>query len=235
LKTESAVQNPVPPQEGVAEAEVKRGISLIQLIKYGGIVGHSIILLSFIAVGLAIEYAFSIRHAKIAPPKDIAVIRNLISEHKIEVLKKLDQKKASYLTQVVIAGLHEVSLGYEVMIKAMEDASEALSAQIARKVEHLNVISNIAPMLGLLGTVTGMLRCFYTISQIRGSVEPQMLARGIFEALVTTVEGLIVAIPTLYLYAIFRNRVDECTGRASLIAEELLTSFKFENNQGQGE
>ena len=86
-------------------------------------------------------------------------------------------------------------------------------------------------MLGLLGTVTGMLRCFNELSQIKGTIEPQELARGIFEALVTTVEGLIVAIPALYFFAVFRNRVDECTGEASLIAEELVTSFKPENQE----
>jgi biopolymer transport protein ExbB len=108
----------------------------------------------------------------------------------------------------------------------MEDAGEALSAGIARKIEHLNIIANISPMMGLLGTVIGMLRCFNEISQVTGAIDPKQLAGGIFEALVTTCMGLIVAIPSLYFYAIFRNRADEITGETSLIAEEMLTSFK---------
>ena len=115
------------------------------------------------------------------------------------------------------------------LIKAMEDASEALSAGIARKIEHLNVIGNISPMMGLLGTVIGMLRCFNEISQATGAIEPKQLAGGIFEALITTCMGLVVAIPSLYFYALFRNRVDEITGEASLAAEELVTSFKPES------
>ena len=71
-----------------------------------------------------------------------------------------------------------------------------------------------------------MLRCFNEISQVTGAIDPKQLAGGIFEDLVTTCMGLIVAIPALYFYAIFRNRVDEITGETSLIAEEMLTSFK---------
>ncbi len=112
------------------------------------------------------------------------------------------------------------------MIKAMEDASEALTAGFSRRIEHLNVIGNISPMLGLLGTVIGMLRCFNEISHMAGAIEPKQLAGGIFEALVTTCMGLIVAIPSLYCYAIFRNRIDEYTGEAALEAEQLMSSFK---------
>jgi biopolymer transport protein ExbB len=86
-------------------------------------------------------------------------------------------------------------------------------------------------MMGLLGTVIGMLRCFNEISQVTGAIEPKQLAGGIFEALVTTCMGLIVAIPALYFYALFRNRVDEFTGTASLAAEELVASFKTDNER----
>jgi len=225
-QSEPSPQAALQPAPQAPGQEAKKGMNLLQLIKYGGIVGHTIIVLSFVAVALSIDYAYSIRIAKLAPPKDIAVIKKLIREGKVEEFKKMDQRKMSYLTRVVVTGINDLHFGYEAMIKAMEDTGEMLNAHIARKVEHLNLISNIAPMLGLLGTVTGMLRCFNAISQIRGTVEPQMLAQGIFEALVTTVEGLIVGIPALYLYTIFRNRVDEYTGQASLVAEELVTAFK---------
>ena len=207
----------------------KKEMSLFELIKKGGIVGIMIILLSFVAVALIIDYSLTIRKSKLAPPSDIAELKNLIRNKKFTAIKKLDQGKTSFLAHVVIAGLKETNLGYQTMIKAMEDSSEALSAGIARKIEHLNVIGNISPMMGLLGTVIGMLRCFNEISQATGAIEPKQLAGGIFEALITTCMGLVVAIPSLYFYALFRNRVDEITGEASLAAEELVTSFKPES------
>ena len=212
---------PQPP-----EHQDNRGMNLLQLIKDGGIIGHIIIVLSFVAVALSIEYAYTIRPAKLAPPKDIAVIKKLIRENKIEEFKKMDQRKMSYLAKVVVTGLNDLNCGYGAMIQAMDDASEMLHAQIARKVEHLHLISNIAPLLGLLGTVAGLLRCCNAISQIRGAVELQQLAQGVFEALVTTAEGLFVGIPALYLAAVFRNRMAECTCQASLIAKELVTALK---------
>jgi len=205
-------------------------MSLFKLIQLGGIVGWVIILLSCFALGLVIEYAISIRRPRLAPPRDILVLQKLIRERKFDEILKLDRGKTSFLTQVVLAGLKETAQGYSAMLKAMEDTVEALNAALARKIEHLNVIGNIAPMLGLLGTVTGMLRCFNEISQVTGAVEPQQLAGGIFEALITTCMGLIVAIPTIYCYALFRNRVDELTAETALRAEELVNAFKTEMN-----
>jgi len=213
-----------------AETPSNGPLSLFKLILLGGVDGWLIILLSCLALGLVIEYATSIRRPRLAPPRDILVLQKLIHERRFDDILKLDSGKTSFLTQVVIAGLKETSQGYNAMLKAMEDTVEALNAALARKIEHLNVIGNIAPMLGLLGTVTGMLRCFNEISQVTGAIEPQQLAGGIFEALITTCMGLIVAIPTIYCYALFRNRLDELTAETALRAEELVHAFKTEVN-----
>jgi len=89
----------------------------------------------------------------------------------------------------------------------------------------------VAPLISLI--TLNSYRCFNEISQVSGSIDPKQLAGGIFEALVTTCLGLIVAIPTLYFYAIFKNRVDELSGEASIAAEEIVASFRPES-EGQG-
>ena len=208
----------------------KEQMSLLDLIKKGGVVGYLIILLSILSFALIIDYLFSIRKSKILPAHDIARLREFIKNREPETIADLEEGRTSFLTKVTVAGLKESRRGYASMIKAMEDASEAHAAGIARKTEHLSVIGNIAPMLGLLGTVIGMLRCFNEIAHAAGAIEPKQLAGGIFEALITTCMGLIVAIPSLYCYAVFKNRVDEYTGEASLEAERLVSAFQDEQN-----
>jgi biopolymer transport protein ExbB len=206
-------------------------MSLFDLIQKGGVVGYMIIVLSIVSLGLIIDYFFTIRKATILPSKDVAALRTLIENRNPAEMAAFERSEPSFLSKVTLAGLKESHHGYDAMVKAMEDAAEALASGIARKTEHLNVIGNISPMLGLLGTVIGMLRCFNEIAHVAGTIEPKQLAGGIFEALVTTCMGLIVAIPALYCYAIFRNRVDEYSGEASLLAEQLVSPFKSAKNE----
>ena len=215
-----------PNEANTKAAKTDKKMSLLDLIKKGGLVGYLIILLSIVSLGLILDYSFTTRRSSIIPSKDMDMLQDLIKNGSLEKLPKLDSPKASYLTMVTMAGLRESKQGYPSMLKAMEDSAELLANRIARKTEHLNVIGNISPMMGLLGTVIGMLRCFNEIAHTTGAIEPRQLAGGIFEALVTTCMGLVVAIPSLYCYALFRNRVDEFTGEASLAAESLLASFK---------
>ena len=214
--------DPVTTDEG----EKVTVMSLLDIIKKGGVVGYLIILLSIVSLGLILDYSLTIRKAKILPPEEVASLKEMIEKGQFHEADKIEEKHQSFLSKVTLAGLKETKLGYDAMIKAMEDTSEALTSGIARKIEHLNVIGNISPMMGLLGTVIGMLRCFNEIANVAGAIEPKQLAGGIFEALVTTCMGLIVAIPSLYCYAVFKNRIDEFTGEASIMAESLVSSFK---------
>ena len=215
------------------EDDTAKQVSLFALIDKGGVVGYLIMLVSVVALALIIDYLLTIRLSRIMPAADLAKLSKLIEQRQFDNLAELEGDQNSFLTRVTSAGLREVNLGYDAMIKAMEDTSEALAAGIARKTEHLNVIGALSPMLGLLGTVLGMLQVFNEIAMTPGAIEPRQLAEGIFQALVTTCLGLIVAIPALYSYAIFRNRVDEFTGEAALAAERLVSPFKLEQAENK--
>jgi len=217
------------PEETLEKDNHDKTMSIFQLIMKGGVVGGLIILLSCVALGLIIDYAVTIRKEKLAPPDQIVTFKKLIKERKIKEAMEMAGEKPCFLSNMLSAGLNEINVGYQAMIKAMEDSAEAMSSGLARKIEHLNVIGNISPMMGLLGTVIGMLRCFNEISQVTGAIDPKQLAGGIFEALVTTCLGLIVAIPTIYFYSIFRNRIDELTGEVSIAAEEIIAAFKHDD------
>ncbi len=221
-----------PPEDRAVDAMMPdEEMTMFQLVVKGGVVGGLIILLSCVALGLVIDYAITIRRAKLAPVEDVTAFKEMVEKRDFGRVREMAKARPTFLAAVVTAGLDELNLGYPAMIKAMEDTAEAHTARQARRIEHLNVIGNISPMMGLLGTVIGMLRCFNEISQVSGSIDPKLLAAGIFEALVTTCLGLIVAIPTLYFYAIFRNRLDELAGEASVAAEQILSFFKSDGGQ----
>ncbi|MBN2292731.1 MAG: MotA/TolQ/ExbB proton channel family protein, partial [Pirellulales bacterium] len=124
------------------------------------------------------------------------------------------------------AGLAEVEGGWTAIEKAVEDATADQSARLFRKIEYLSVIGNIAPMLGLLGTVIGMIFAFHQVAETQGAARAGDLAEGIYLALVTTVEGLIVAIPALAAFAVFRNRVDQLVAEVAYSAQHTLAPLK---------
>jgi biopolymer transport protein ExbB len=201
--------------------------SLIDLIQFGGWVGYIIILLSVGAVALVVEYSLSIRQKALAPDEEIDLLTALVASGAYDqVSGKLDDESCSFLTTVVARGVREHDRGYDVVVKHMEDASDEQTGRLLRKIEHLNLIANISPMLGLLGTVMGMVASFNQISVSVGGVDPRRLAGGIFEALMTTVMGLIVAIPSLYAYGIFRNRVDSVVADTGAKAEDIVAPLK---------
>jgi biopolymer transport protein ExbB len=116
--------------------------------------------------------------------------------------------------------------GWTEVEKAMEDATAEQAARLFRRIEYLSVIGNIAPMVGLLGTVTGMLLAFKQVADTEGNAGAAQLADGIYQALVTTVAGLLIAIPALGAFALFRSRVDQLVAESAYAALHALSPLK---------
>jgi biopolymer transport protein ExbB len=108
----------------------------------------------------------------------------------------------------------------------MEDAAQQENARLHRKIEYLSLLSSVAPMLGLLGTVWGMVIAFQRVAETHGRADPGQLAGGIYQALYTTVIGLIIAIPGLACYGFLRNRIDDLSAECALLAERVLAPLK---------
>ncbi len=198
----------------------------LAMLQAGGLIGYLIILLSLVAVTLMIEHALSIRHKILMPPVLIAEIQQTLSQGQLGVALQKCQENNSVLADVLAAGMSEYELGWPAMEKATEEALAEEASRLYRKIEYLNVIGNIAPMLGLLGTVVGMVFAFQNLADSEGYARAGDLAEGIYLALVTTVQGLVVAIPSLAAYSIFSNRVAFLMAETIFVAEQVLSPIK---------
>ncbi len=197
-----------------------------QFVVAGGPIGWLLIGLDVASWGLILEYLLRIRRTKMLPEPTRVRIAGLLAKRQYREVIEYTAADGSFLAQVVHAGLAEANHGLAAMERAMAEACEVRTSGLLRKVELLNVIGNVAPMLGLLGTVYGMIVTFNRIVQAGGLPDPALLADGIGIALVTTFWGLVVAVPALAVYAFMRNRIDGVSAEVALAAGELLNSVR---------
>ncbi|MDR3183734.1 MAG: MotA/TolQ/ExbB proton channel family protein [Planctomycetaceae bacterium] len=190
-------------------------MNVFTLIQASGVIGYTIILLSFVAVALIIEYAVQIRRSILSPPALGGELRQLLAQGQLAPALEKCRNDKSVLSQILLAALLQCEFGWAAVEKAGEEEAAKQASKLYRRAEYLSVIGNIAPMLGLLGTVVGMVFAFEQLASAEGYVRAADFAQGIYLALVTTVEGLLVAIPSLTAYSFFNNRI------AALMTETL--------------
>ena len=208
-----------------------REISLWETIASGGVIGWLIIAMSFVAVALIAEHFFTIRRQRILPGELEKKLADSLDQGLHDQARGLCGQDGSFLAHVIDAGLARRGgmFGFFDMQSAMQEVSEREVSRLYRKLEYLSFIAATAPMLGLLGTVTGMIRSFNKIAVTEGMAKPSELAGGISEALVTTCMGLIVAIPVMFFVSQFRNRIDSYIAEAETVVERLMGRFRNPN------
>jgi len=210
----------------VAFAQEREGKTLGDVIKDGGLIGFIIIGMSVAALALTIEHIITIRRDKIVPPELIDELEALFEEEEYQEALELCESEPNFLTNILSAGLPKINAGFEAMEKAMDEVSEEETIKLQQKISWLNLIANLAPMMGLLGTVYGMIVAFNEITKLGPNVTPADLSTGISAALVTTMLGLIVAIPTMAAFFYFRNKVIKVSLELAAIADDLVERFR---------
>ena len=210
------------------ETETSGGF--LEIVFSGGIVGISImislILLSMLTAYLVFEQMMTLRKKEIIPDGLAEQVRQLIAAGKIKEAEQLCRAQPSPFSYILVNGLAEADLGWAGAEKALEDAIAEQAARLYRKIEYLSVIGNIAPMIGLLGTVTGMIFAFREVAVSQGTAGAADLAEGIYSALVTTVAGLLIAIPALGAFAVFRNRIDQIIAESAFLAQQIFSPIR---------
>ena len=193
----------------------------------GGWITWLILIPGSITTGaLVIQGFMAIRRSVLIPESLQTQVQELFDERKFRETVELTAGEPSLLGQVVHAALNEASGGYAAMQDAIVEASDDYTTRMRRQIEHLNLIGNVSPMVGLFGTVFGMIEAFNAIVEMGGAPEPAKLAEGISIALVTTFWGLLVAIQALTFFSLLRNRIDALGEECGGVAEELLTVFR---------
>lgn len=215
------------PTGGASDSDEEKTRTALDTILDGGIVGFLIIILSMISVGFIVEHSMSIRKSVLMPDAALNEVDELVEAGKID--EAIDACAAPenncMATLVMLAGLERYQsseFGFAEYKAAVEEAGEDQTGQLYRKTEVLGLIGSISPMLGLTGTVLGMIEAFNAIAASGGMARPDELAGGIGQALVTTLLGLVVAIPTMIAFSYFRNKIDSIVAEAGKRIEQIL-------------
>lgn len=216
---------------------------LLELLTAGGAPGVALIvlllLLSLAAFALAVEQFLSLRESVLAPEGLSSRVAKRLDSGDLLAAQRACDEHACFLGEVIRTAIDEArelspAVTWQHLEKSMEDTIEAGSAKLLRRVDYLSVIGNLAPMVGLLGTVVGMILAFKEVAATQGAATAGELASGIYQALVTTVGGLLVAIPSLAAYAVLRSRVDAITAVVALEAERATRPLKKALLRGSG-
>lgn len=205
--------------------------SLVEYILAGGSIGFVIIALSLVAVGLVIAQLVRVRMARLAPGYVQSNLDTLLARRDVKTALAFcqDPENDSFMTRVFGSALARCArspFGFLELKSALEEAGQQETSRLYRATDSIGLIASIAPMLGLLGTVVGMVGAFDTISITEGVTRPDQLAGNISQALITTVMGLVVAIPTTAAYTYLRNRIDSFVSEISETTEAIASHLE---------
>jgi biopolymer transport protein ExbB len=181
---------------------------LFELIRAGGFLMWPILACSIISMAIIAERFWSLRETKIAPTNLVANVWQWHKSDQLDAKRIQALRTNSPLGMILAAGLLNRKHSREIMKESIEEVGRLVAHGLERFLNTLGTISSITPLLGLLGTVIGMIKVFTVITS-QGIGDPSILSEGISEALLTTAAGLSVAIPSLMFYRYFRGKVDD--------------------------
>jgi len=181
---------------------------------------------SIVTIALIIQFAMKARKIVICPDEVKDTVAQMLDEKKFREAIDYTANDKTLLGLLLAAALRSAGSGYDAMIQAINETADPEIVKMLRPLEYLSVIGNVGPMLGLFGTVYGIIVAFAGLVSAGGKPDPAALAGGISTALVTTFWGLIIAMPAVTAYAVLRNKIDEFTTDAIKAAEEVIAPLK---------
>lgn len=197
-------------------------MKLIDMFLKGGLVMWPILACSIIAVAISIEKFLVIRKSKINVPAFSIKIRGILKKKDVPSAMGYCMEEKSPIANIIRRGLKKIKFGRRRVLEAIEVAGKQEISKLEKGLSTLATVAGAAPMLGFLGTVTGMITAFMKIQELQGSASPSDLASGIWEALLTTAFGLFVGIPALAMYNYFVSLINKIVLDMERVATDVL-------------
>jgi len=199
---------------------------LAWMIRASGIFGFLIMLVSFVMVAIIMMIGLQLRRDNFLPASFVEQFEQRLQAKDYQGAYEAAKGSDSFIGRVLSAGMARLSRGFEEAEAGMQEIGEDETMAMEHKIGYLALIGSVAPMLGLLGTVQGMVLSFQVIATSTTSPKPSELADGIATALFTTLEGLVVAIPAIIFYALFKNRLARFLMECGFVASNLMKNFQ---------
>ncbi len=199
----------------------ENGMTMWETMRSGGGVMILLAFLSVAGLGLIIYYFLTMKTERLLPKKFLEKVLAVLEKKRTQEARMLCSSNNNLIANIVETGLSHVGRDQEVIKEAIQDEGRRSIEDLRQKLSYLADIAAIAPMVGLLGTVLGMIQAFNVIAFQAGAVKPVLLASGISKAMVTTATGLIIAIPAMIFYSYFRGKIRDIVSRMEDISTEI--------------
>jgi biopolymer transport protein ExbB len=187
-----------------------------------GVIGAVILALSFYFVATVVRLFLVLRESVAAPEELLEQFETLLSRRDFRGIYDVFKQNGSLLGTILANGMAKLSNGLDEARNTLDRASDAATISMEKACSMLAVLGTLGPMIGLLGTLKGMIASFSVIAMSDVQVKANQVAGGISEALILTFEGVLLSVPSIYFYALFRNRVATISANTTLLADNLL-------------
>lgn len=195
------------------------------MVRASGLIGLVILGMSFYLVAVVVWMFVHYRRSSAIPDHLVEELSDLLEHKQFDRAYARLAGDASFLARTLAAGVRKLPSGTAAAQRAMELANEEVSMEMEHRTTYLATVGTLGPMVGLIGTVYGMIRSFQAIATMGSSPEASQLAAGISTSLFATLEGICLSVPAIAFYAFFRNRIARLSLEAQVVAESLIESF----------
>ncbi len=229
------LNSPEAPADASGESSIPMG-NLLNVIRQGGILMLPIIACSFVMLIFVMERLLYLRRARVIPRPFVRGVIEQLEQQQLgrDEALALCEENGSPIAEIFTGALKKYGRSAVEVEQAVVDAGERVVSQMRKYLRLFNAISNLTPLLGLLGTVLGMIDAFNTIARADAMGRPELLAGGIGTALITTAAGLVVAIPSYAAYAFFLGRIDKLILEMDAHAQSIVEIISAEGLQESG-